>query len=101
MSHRNRIRGHQAELCLHEYLKKQILTKFSGRSGCFMRIVEREKWYLLIECANCERGSVLCEAASLTDTESTTKAFSWRCPYCGDKGIYRPEQVQRLQGIYV
>ncbi len=65
-------------------------------------IVDRNAWYLLIDCKNCGRCSVLGEAPSPQELpELKLAAFSRRCPYCGATGVYQPAEVERVQGIYI
>jgi predicted RNA-binding Zn-ribbon protein involved in translation (DUF1610 family) len=66
-----------------------------------MENVEAHKWYFLVECARCKRGTAFSEAPSPEEEPAPMmEAFSWKCPHCGDERIYQPEQVQRGQGLY-
>jgi DNA-directed RNA polymerase subunit RPC12/RpoP len=67
-----------------------------------VNIVDRDKWYFLIECENCDRAMVLSDAPSPQEiAEPTITALYRKCPHCGHKQTYQPEQVQRFQGIYL
>lgn len=64
-----------------------------------MYIVERDKWYFVIDCIRCQRSTVLNEARGPM-AESIPENFSWKCPYCSNRQNGR-EQVQLCQGIYI
>ncbi len=67
-----------------------------------LNIVERDKWYYVIDCGNCNRVNVLREAPALAEVANPAMpAFSWKCPYCGRKQFIQAERVERCQGIYV
>lgn len=67
-----------------------------------MMIIERDKWYYIIDCRNCDRPAVLGEApASEEMARSAMPAFSWQCPHCRERQIVLGERVVRCQGIYV
>jgi hypothetical protein len=83
---------------------KGVEVNHSGQSLRFVSMdhVERDKWYLLIDCPICDRGTVLREAPNPNDAEEPTIGrFSWKCPYCGTRQIAYSEQIQRCQGIYI
>ena len=66
-----------------------------------MNIVERDKWYFVIDCERCRRGTVLREAPSPAEAEKPIiKDFSWKCPYCGNRQN-GTKQIQCCQGIYI
>jgi hypothetical protein len=79
-----------------------IYSRWCFNSGSRLDIVERGQWYFVVDCKNCNRHAVLREAPFPEDVaEPVLATFPWRCPYCGDKRMCRPEQVQRTQGIYI
>jgi hypothetical protein len=70
--------------------------------GWAVTFVERDKWYLVVDCKQCRRGTVLGEVAAADDFASRTPAaFSWKCPYCGKRQLVQRDQVERCQGIYI
>jgi hypothetical protein len=67
-----------------------------------LNIVERDKWYFVVECRNCDRATVLREAPAPEEVaKPVMPAFPWKCRYCGKKQRFRTEQVERCQGIYI
>lgn len=69
--------------------------------------VERDKWYFLIDCPICNRGTVLREARGPDDAlkaaamEPAIERFSWKCSNCGTRQTVYSEQIQLCQGIYL
>jgi DNA-directed RNA polymerase subunit RPC12/RpoP len=70
--------------------------------GWAMTFVERDKWYSVIDCKRCLRGTVLDEASAEADLASRAPAaFNWKCPYCGNRQMVQRDQVECCQGIYL
>ncbi len=67
-----------------------------------MTIIERDKWYFVIDCENCDRGTVVKEAPAPGEVARPEIAsISWKCRYCGNRQIIQQEHLQRCQGIYI
>jgi len=64
-----------------------------------MDIVERDKWYFVIDCGRCQRSTVLSEAPGPM-AKSIPEDFFWNCPYCGNRQSGQ-EQIQLCKGIYI
>ncbi len=77
-------------------------VQFGMSMGRWMNIVERDKWYYVVDCGKCDRGMVLSEARSSEEVARPGMAtFFWKCPYCGNRQIVHQEKVERCQGIYL
>ena len=83
--------------------RRNAISVRGGASGDYqLNFVERDQWYLLVDCKKCRRSTVLCEVATSEEFAAPMRAaFSWKCPHCGAKRRYQPEDVQRCQGIYL
>ena len=67
-----------------------------------MLIVERDKWYSVIDCRKCDRGVTLGEMLSSEEGARVPAIGSfWKCPHRGFRQIVRDKQVQQCQGIYI
>jgi hypothetical protein len=73
-----------------------------GRGEMSLAIVERDRWYFVVDCKICNRSAVISEAPSPEDVPNAGMvAFSWKCPHCGKRRTYRPSEIERHQGIYI
>jgi hypothetical protein len=67
-----------------------------------MNIVERDRWYYVVDCGKCQRTTVLADVSPSTENaQLTLENLSWQCRHCGKKQTTRPEEIQRCQGIYI
>jgi hypothetical protein len=74
----------------------------AAQLGMRMLIVERDKWYSVIDCRKCDRGVTLGEMLSSEEGARVPAIGSfWKCPHCGFRQIVRDKQVQQCQGIYI
>lgn len=67
-----------------------------------MIVVERDKWYYVVDCMGCDRPTVLREAPDPDEVPGVgLRSFAWKCPYCRERQTSPGEQIARCQGIYL
>jgi hypothetical protein len=73
-----------------------------GGDGWVMTFVERDRWYLVVDCKRCQRSTVISEVAAADNVASRAPlAFSWKFPHRGKRQILHPDQVECCQGLYI
>lgn len=74
----------------------------AAQLGMRMLIVERDKWYSVIDCRKCDRGVTLGEMLSSEGRRAgACNRVVLEMPHCGFRQIVRDKQVQQCQGIYI